>query len=108
MSRRSSEEEIHAFKDSLKDLSPHPMEAFSDQFRNRVKQLFESEVTSKPYRILATLPSRRMRSDSVDSADEGLRQSAQNTAIQGIHRNRSNSEGTTDRVVNMLCDSALR
>jgi len=100
-----TEKEIKTIEESNKELiviidEIGKMEAFSDLFRKGVKQLFDSEVTSRSYRILATLPTKR----NVRLAED-LRQKSAN---REIHINRSNRDSMSDRVVNMLCETAIR
>jgi len=75
------------------------MEAFGDHFRKGVR-LFDTEVGSKSYRILATHPMAR----SVQMVDEFRQKSGNNDMqIKGSNRN-----SMADRVVNMLCETAIR
>ncbi|XP_054163146.1 cancer-related nucleoside-triphosphatase homolog [Oppia nitens] len=76
------------------------METFSDVFRKSVRQMFDNEVTTKSYRIMATLPVKR----NVQLAEDLRRRSGSDE----IHINRSNRNSMADRVVNMLCENAIR
>ena len=76
------------------------MEAFSDIFRKGVKQLFDSDVSSKSYRILASIPAKRNI--------QMLEEIHSKYANREIHINRSNRNQMADRVVNMLCETAIR
>ncbi|CAG2178226.1 unnamed protein product, partial [Oppiella nova] len=101
-----SPEEIQRLDESRKELviiidEIGKMEAFSDQFCDGVKRLFDSEVMSKSYRILATVPVRR----GVAVADEVRRLCGTDTEIHIDYKNR---DSMVDRVVNMLCETAVR
>ena len=76
------------------------MEAFSDIFRKGVKQLFDSNVPSNSYKILTSLPAKR----NVAMAEE-VRQRPGNREIR---LNRRNRDAMADRVVGMLCETAIR
>jgi len=76
------------------------MEMFSDMFRKSIRRLFESEIGSRSYRVLATIPIRR----NLQMVEE-LRQRSD---CREICVERSNRDHMADKVVRMLCENAIR